>query len=302
MILSLTQNDFHVFDDGVEQPIEHFGLGGEPLSIVLVVEDSRRIEPMLPAIRKSGSVFAQPVVGKIAEAAVISYDDSVNTLVKFTNDSDSLQTAINHLQAVDGGAKLYDAMQRGISMLEERPDGRRRILLVVGESQDTGSNSELGEALRSAQVANITIYSISLSTTAAMWRKKPGEDAGPAPLPPVPTGDQRQDQMNREMQAKDGDLMGLAIWLLETGKTLLGPNALAVASKSTGGLHLHTIKDRSIEEAMDAIGGELHAQYTIGYRPPIDEASGYHEIKVIVDKPSVTVRTRPGYYLPEPGS
>lgn len=302
MLLSLTQSDFHVFDDGVEQPIEHFGLGGEPLSIVLVVEDSRRIEPMLPAIRKSGSVFAQPVVGQIAEAAVIAYDDSVNTLVNFTSDADSLQTAINHLKSVDGGAKLYDAMQHGISMLQERPEGRRRILFVVGESQDTGSDSSLGEVLRSAQVANATIYSISLSTTAAMWRKKPGEDAGPAPLPPTPPGDERQDQMNREMQIENGDLMGLAVWLLETGKTLLGPNALAVASKSTGGLHIHTVKDRAIEEAMDIIGGELHAQYTIGYRPTADKLSGYHKIKVIADKPGVTVRTRPGYYLAGPDS
>jgi VWFA-related protein len=96
------------------------------------------------------------------------------------------------------------------------------------------------------------------------------------------------------------DLLALAEWLVKTGMNALGPNSLAVASKSTGGLHFNTMRDRSIEKALDEIGGELHAQYTLGYRPPGDEVSGYHEIKVDVDRSGVTVRTRPGYYIPPP--
>ena len=51
---------------------------------------------------------------------------------------------------------------------------------------------------------------------------------------------------------------------------------------------------------MDEIGGELHAQYTIGYRPHDDDPEGYHEIKVVVDRPNVSVRSRPGYYIAPP--
>jgi hypothetical protein len=57
------------------------------------------------------------------------------------------------------------------------------------------------------------------------------------------------------------------------------------------------MKDRSIEKAIDEIGGELHAQYTIGYRPHDEDPEGYHEIKVVVDRAKVSVRTRPGYYV-----
>ncbi len=301
MLLNLTKKDFHVYDDGKEVAIDHFDVGGEPLSIVLLVEVSQRIKPLLPAIRKSGVIFAQPVMGETAEGAVLQYDDSVRTLVKFTTDPDPLERAIEGLQPGDSGSNLYDAMQRGISLLAERTQGQRRILLVVGEAQDTGSGSTLGAVLRRAQVENVTIYSIGLSTAGAMWRTKP-DDSGLAPLPPLPTGNQRQDQMNRQMQTQGGDLMGLAIWLIETGKNAIGPNALAVASKSTGGLHVNPKKDRAIQDAMDAIGGELHAQYTIGYQPPSDKPSGFHEIRVTVDKPGVAVRTRPGYYWAAPGS
>jgi VWFA-related protein len=300
MMLNLVEKDFHVFDDGTEVPIQHFGVGGEPLSILLLVENSARITPLLPAIRKAAVIFAQPVMGETAEGAVMEYDDSARTLVKFTTNPEPLEQAIRNLQPGNGGANLYDAMQRGISLLAERPPGQRRILLVVGEAQDTGSGSKLGEVLRRAQVENVTIYSVGLSTTAAMWRSKPA-DSGGAQLPPLPTGDQRQDEMNRQMQMAGGDLDDLVAWLIETGKNAVGPNALAVASKSTGGLHISTMKDRSIETAMDAIGGELHAEYTIAYQPPTDKPSGYHEIRVTVDRGGVDVRTRPGYFL-APGS
>jgi hypothetical protein len=77
-------------------------------------------------------------------------------------------------------------------------------------------------------------------------------------------------------------------------------HSLAVASEATGCTHVNTFRDRTIEKAMDEVGGELHAQYVLGYEPPGTEPSGYHEIKVTVSHPGMKVRTRPGYYLAPP--
>jgi VWFA-related protein len=303
MIFDLTEKDFRVFDDGVEQKIEHFGLGGEPLSVVLVVETSSRIEPLLPAVRQTGIVFSQTVMARTAEAAVIGFDDAVDVLDPFTTNVDRVENTIKQLRMGTSGTRLYDAMARGVSLLDERPTARRRIMVVLAEAQ--GSESKLGEVLRQAQLANVTIYSIGLSTTAAAFRSKPNPppptQIGPPGTFPVPTpnGMPQTPDIEREMQ-QSVDLLALAEWLVKTGMNALGPNSLAVASKATGGLHLNTMKDRSIEKAIDEIGGELHAQYTLGYRPSGGGASGYHEIKVEVGRPGVTVRTRPGYYLAPP--
>jgi len=40
----------------------------------------------------------------------------------------------------------------------------------------------------------------------------------------------------------------------------------------------------------------------LGYRPPGEEISGFHTIKVEVSRPGVKVRTRPGYYIAPPAS
>ena len=276
MVFDLKQDNFRVYDNGAEQKIDHFDVGGDPLSIVLVFESSSHIEPMFPSIKHAGIVFTETVMALTSEAAVISYDSTVDLHQKFTTDPDSVQYAVEHLPLGVDDAHLYDAMAKGITMLDERPAVRRRIMVVVGESQDTGSENRLGEVLRQAQLANVTIYSIGLSTAMADLRKKP-------------------DHVNEYP-----DLLALAVWLVKTGKNALTRNSLAVASEATGGLHVATMKDRSIEKAIDEIGGELHAQYTIGYRPHADDPEGYHEIKVVVDRANVSVRTRPGYYVAPP--
>jgi len=94
------------------------------------------------------------------------------------------------------------------------------------------------------------------------------------------------------------NLMALAVWVVERAANVAHQHSLAVASAATGGASINTFRDQTIEKALDAIGGELHAQYTLSYRPPGDEPSGYHEIKVRVARPNVKVRSRPGYYLP----
>ena len=307
MLLDLAKENFRVFDNGVQQKIDHFDLGGDPLSIVLAIETSSHIEPMFPAIRQTGIIFSQTVMGQTAEAAIISFDSDIELLNKFTTDVDGVQNTINRLRIGVDQSRLYDAMSRGISLLEERPAVRRRILVVISEAQDSGSESKLGEVLRQAQLANVTIYTIGLSTSMADLRAKPNPYQGPQlgapgtfPVPVPPGMAQTPDNEAAAQGQGNIDLLALAVWLVKTGKNAIGPNSLEIASKATGGLHVSTMKDRSIQKAMDAIGGELHAQYTIGYRPPGDEPTGYHEIKVTVDRPGVDVRTRPGYYIAPP--
>ena len=96
--------------------------------------------------------------------------------------------------------------------------------------------------------------------------------------------------------------MALAVWLLQHAEHAVKDNALEIATAGTGGMHVATLRDRSIEKAIDQIAAELHAQYTIAYRPTGAAPSGFHNIKVEVMRPGVTVRARPGYYLAPPES
>lgn len=49
-VLDLEQKDFHVYDDGVPQTIDHWELGGDPLAVALVIETSTRLNAYIPTI------------------------------------------------------------------------------------------------------------------------------------------------------------------------------------------------------------------------------------------------------------
>jgi len=55
LVFDLSQKDFQVFDNGVEQTIDHWDLGGDPLAVALVLETSSHIQAMMPVIHSMGS-------------------------------------------------------------------------------------------------------------------------------------------------------------------------------------------------------------------------------------------------------
>lgn len=301
-IVDLQQKDFHVLDDGADQTIESFELGGEPVSAVLVFETSSRIAPLLPAVQKSAIVFTQTIVGPSGEAAVLSYDNSVNRLLPFSTNTDRIEKTIANLRPGNSGAHLYDALSSAVDLLRDRPAGKRRAIVVVGEASDSGSEQRLGRILRHAQLSNIVIYSVGLSTTVAEMRSPPTQ-AGPARATPPGTfggpsfPGTAQTPTSEQQYGGNIDLLGLAEWAVRNATAVVKDRPLEVTATATGGTYQSVLRDSKIENAVDAIGGELNSQYMLTYRPTGSDKSGYHTIKVTVDRPGVKVRTRPGYYL-----
>ena len=301
-ILDLQQKDFHILDNGVEQTIDSFDLGGQKLSAVLVFETSARVAPLLPAVQKSAIVFTQTIVGPSGEAAVLSYDNAVNTLLPFSADSDKIEKAIAGLQPGNAGAHLYSALASAVALLRDRPSERRRAIVVVGEANDSGSEERLGRILRDAQLNNIVIYSVGLSPTAAGLRAPPSQ-AGPGPAtppgtfgaPPIPGTAQTPSQ--GQQYGGNIDLLGLAEWAVRNATAVVKDRPLEVAATATGGNYQPAFREGKLETAVDAIGGELNSQYLLSYHPSGEDTPGYHEIKVSVDRQGVKVRTRLGYFL-----
>jgi len=313
MVNTLEKSDFHVTDNGVPQIITHFTLGGDPVSLVVVVETSSRIAPMLPRIRKTGILISQTVMGPTGEGAVVSYDDDVKVLQDFSSSADAMEKTMTGLKEGYSGARLFDAMSKAVELLRSRPEvsetdlGKRRVMLVIGEAHDKGSEDKLGEVLRQAQLANVTIYTVGLSGLRADLTRKPNPQPVPKATPdgvfgmPGPPGTVQTPDTDASM-AEGPNLIGLAVWAVTHVKDKVTSHQLEIASAATGGEHVSTWKDYSIENAIDEIGGELHSQYTLSYTPAGEVSDGYHEINVTVDRKGLFLRARPGYYVEPPES
>jgi VWFA-related protein len=313
MVDDLEKNNFRVTDNGVPQIITHFSLGGDPISLAVVVETSMRIGSILPEIRKAGILISQAVIGPTGEGAVVGFDSNVNVLLNFTDDSDAVDKTLSGLKEGNPGARLYDAMSKAVDLLSAQPEvsetdlGKRRVMLVISEAHDTGSEETLGDVLRRAQLANITIYSVGISGAKADLTRNSEPEPAPSATPdgiigmPGPPGTV-QTPTTQQNEQGGGNLLALAVWAVKHAKDKVTAHQLDIAAVATGGVYVSTWKNRSIERAIDEIGGELHSQYTISYTPHGDNTEGYHEIKVTVDRKHLNVRARPGYYIEAPGN
>jgi VWFA-related protein len=312
MVDTLDAKDFQVTDNGVPQQIVHFDLGGDPLSIVFLVETSSRIAPLMPQMQKAGIVLGETVMGADGEAAILGFNDAVDKLQDFTTNKDAVEKTFTKLKVGTDGSKLFDAMALGVEMLSGRPlptadtPGRRRVMLVLSEAHDAGSETRLGAVLRQAQLSNVTIYSVGLSTTMAELKEPPKDvthsatPPGTFPQPPMPGTVQTPE--TEATRYGSGNLLALAAWAVQHVKDKITAQPLELAATATGGEHLGTFKNHTIENAIDEIGGELHSQYSLSYVPSGTNQTGYHEIKVEVKKPGLKVRARPGYYIAGPES
>ena len=78
-------------------------------------------------------------------------------------------------------------------------------------------------------------------------------------LPPPPgTVNTPTTEMNRNSGI---DLIALAQVIVQQTKSAETKHALELGAIATGGSYYSTFKGRSIEAALDEIGGELHSQY-----------------------------------------
>jgi len=297
MVLDLTQNEFHVFDDGVEQKIDHWELGGDPLAVALVIDASSRLHPLASEIHSMGIIFTDTVMALDSEAAVITYDSFVTVRQGFTADHDSVEKTIEAANFDGDEMDLYDGMAAGVRMLETQPPKWHRVLLVVGESKDSRSTARLDQVVRDAERGNISIYILGVSSA--------GADLKSLKIDPPPLhfhgvtirGAGCSNAFSRYGDSQCFNLASPSLWLLERGIDAIKHRQLEVAAAATGGIDYSGFHASALQGALDRIGGELHAQYILDYRPKSDSAAGLHVLRVTVSRPDVTVRARPGYYF-----
>ena len=295
---------FHLYDNGKEQNID-VDITYQPISLVVAVESSSHVEGILPQVQKIGNMIAPLVIGDQGEAAVVAYDSRVRTLQDFTSNSDLVTQAVKKIQPGSNSNRVVDAVVYAARMLHNRPQNRRRILLLIGETRDLGSESRAREALIDLQLANIVFYGVDMSRFVSTLSAPPNQPRPdntqpashplPAGVPATPTTVAQTYGLNGG-RAEFGPLM---VEVLKDVKYIFKDNPVELFTKGTGGSELSFYKQKGLESAIQKIGEELHSQYLISYNPNNKLEGGFHEIHIEIEgHPEVKrIQTRPGYWL-----
>ena len=294
----LAIDDFQLFDNGKLQKVTA-DVSYQPLSLLVAVQASNNLTDILPKIQRIGLMLDELVAGQNGEVAVLAFDHRVRVMQEFTSEGARVEEAMKKITPGSTNHRMIDAVVDGVRMLRKRPDTRRKVLLLISEKRDQSSSGKLREALTDAQLANVAIYSLDISSVMAGLTSKampPRPQAIPPEAQHMPAGGAAT-PTTMDQQYNNGNAIPLFVDIFKNIKSIFVDDALDVFTRYTGGKQYSFIKEKALERAVTALGEELHSQYLLSYMPNNLIEGGFHEIKVVVNRPNLEVRTRPGYWV-----
>ena len=297
----LKPSQFTLFDNDKPQTIkvdETFA----PISLVVAIQADQKVEPVIPKLQKIGSLLTTLMAGEHGEVAILSFDHRLQVLQDFTSDTTKVQEGLKKLKPGSSTSRMIDAVERASQMLKSRSKERRRIVLLIAESRDKGSEGRLRESLATTQIDDVMVYALNMSRFYTETMSKPGIPR-PDPIPPgarhVPAGAVNTPTTTAQITGSQGygvNFVPLIGEIFRDVKGIFVDNPVEVFTKYTGGREMGFVSQKSLENAVTEIGREIHNQYIISYNPDNKIEGGFHTIRVDVAG-RYNVRTRPGYWL-----
>jgi Ca-activated chloride channel homolog len=176
-IRDLRPEEIQVFEDGRERNINFFALNDEvalsrPLAVVFALDlsGSLRLDEM-STLRQAAMKFTELMKGDSVFAA-LTFNHKVKITQDFTPYPEKISRAFERMDAFEGSTRIYDALDRSITMLNRHAprtrNGRpvRRVVVVITDGFDSASIIDRREVIRRANDAGVTIYSVTLPSFA----------------------------------------------------------------------------------------------------------------------------------------
>jgi len=248
-IPNLKQDNFRVFEDGVEQDVVAFHQVKAPITAVLLVEFASTNWNFIYDMWNSAIAFTQQLQPD-DYVAVVMYDMHTTILTDFTSNKMLIQQAVQSLQIPTWQeTNLFDAVYETLDRLS-RLDGRKYVILV-SSGRDTFSKITLDKCLQKIkETPNVTIFSIATGGAGVMGGG------------------------------------GFASGRMNSITMLQAQNQLQTFARMTGGMYFEPRFTAELPDDFSEINASIRNQYQITYRPSNTKMDGtYRRIKVeLVDQ------------------
>jgi VWFA-related protein len=280
LIPDLHMSNFRVLDNGREQSIR-MEAAAAPVSIAVVIQVNQDVRQYVPFIAKTGSVINALVAGESGEAAVIAYSDEVSVIQPFH--AGGVSSAFKTISSAGKSARMIDAAARAVKLLAERPRANSRILLLIGQPIDNGSESTLDSLREHVERENVRVFGLTLPLLGKSFVSDTFYLQGVT-------------KAERGGYRAGVDLGNLVAVLSRKADTSAAADPWTTLTAASGGTQLGFRTQRQLEDRMNTIGLQVRSAYLLSYYPGSTEP-GYHSVRVEVNLPGVKVYSRPGYWL-----
>jgi VWFA-related protein len=257
VVYGLGAKDFIVEDDGVQQAVHlDEAAEGQPVSMVIAIQRGRRAGYEFPRMRGLGAMLDPLVAGGLGSVAIVEFDSSVQTAQEFTGSSEKIAWTLKELQPGDGGAAILDAVDYSVKMLEAVPQERQRVLLLISETRDHGSQAKVEDVVAKIGQSRTAVYALAFSPSRSnildTMRGNNKNEMNPSP-----------------------DLLAPLIMAAEAMKKNMPKTVAAM----TGGEYEMFATGKNFDLRMVDFSNHLHSRYLLSIEPRTPHA-GLHQLTV----------------------
>jgi Ca-activated chloride channel homolog len=154
----LKKENFTVEEDGRKQTISVFDKeSGVPLSIALAIDTSLSTRHDLPLEQASAKRFVRAIMRPVDALSVFGFSETVLQSTSYTSDLKRIDDGIDHIR-LGAATALFDAVYLASRSLDRRQG--RKVLVLITDGGDTVSKMDYKEAVRAAEEAECTVYSV----------------------------------------------------------------------------------------------------------------------------------------------
>lgn len=172
----ITSKDLAIYDDGIEQNIQNLTPDAGPARIVLLFDNSFSLRTDIPKLANVAREFAYEIY-EGDQLLIAGFDERAEQLsADWTDKTKDVEDAVALLRK-KGDPHLFDAINDVIEVALRPLTGanRKRIIVLIGDGLDRGSNIKFKDILAELQKSDITVYALQIQdrTGGAYRRDRP---------------------------------------------------------------------------------------------------------------------------------
>jgi len=264
-VWGLRQEDFRLFEDGVEQHILQFESSSAPFDLILLIDVSGSTRDVVKLIRAAALRFIE-AARPSDRIGIISFAGRPTVVSPVTLDRRVLRERVNAIDTATGDTKVYDALDFSVSeILKSTRNSRRAAIVMMSDGLDgsipgvqgDGSKLSYRELIDRVREFDGVLYTLWLNT----------EYESLSPLDTQP-------------EAFD-----------------MGFDRMKEMAEAGGGVFYRVERLDDLAGAYERVVSDIGTVYSLAYRPANKARDGkWRSVRVTLSLSSAVARGKHGYY------
>ena len=163
-VSDLTEADFTVLEDDLDQTIDFITREQVESDLVLLVDNSQSMSRRIDYVRRATERLTANLRQK-DRAFVAPFNAHMGTVTGPTNDTLTLRQSIAAMKA-GGGTAMLDSLVESTQLLSASES--RKCIVLITDGYDENSKATLEDAIKAVQSAQVTVYAVAIGGTAGV--------------------------------------------------------------------------------------------------------------------------------------